>query len=183
MTGSDPWRPRTAPPAGAPAEPPGPGQESVWDYPRPPVVRPCEEHVVVRLGAGVVVDTRRSLRVLETSHPPTYYLPSDAVAPGSLVPVGATSWCEFKGRAVYFDVLGRDAAGREVLARAAAWTYPTPGPGYEALRDHVALYPGRMTLCTVDGEVVQAQEGDFYGGWRTSRVVGPFKGARGTTGW
>lgn len=178
------WRPRTDPPGGRPATPPGPAQESVWDYPRPPAVDPSGEHVVVRLGDTVVADTRRSLRVLETSHPPTYYLPLDDVAEGALVPVDGTgTWCEFKGRAAYLDVVGHDAAGRAVVAPQAAWTYPDPSPGYEALRGHVCLYPGRMSECTVDGEVVAAQEGDFYGGWRTSRVVGPFKGGAGTWGW
>ncbi len=179
-----PWRPRTRPPGGRPAVPPGPGQESVWDYPRPPAVEPSAEHVVVRLGTSVVADTRRALRVLETSHPPTYYLPLADVAEGALVPLDApTSVCEFKGRATYADVVGRDRDGELVVARAAAWTYPRPAPGYESLRGHVALYPGRMTLCTVDGEPVQAQAGDFYGGWRTGRVVGPFKGEAGTRGW
>ena len=176
------WHPRTPPPGGRAAVPPGPGQESVWDYPRPPAVVPSDEHVVVRLGDTVVVDTRRALRVLETSHPPTYYLPLADVAPGALVPVaGASTVCEFKGRATYHDVGGTDAGARVVRPRA-AWGYPDPRPGYEALLDHVALYPAGL-VCTVDGEVVEAQEGDFYGGWRTRRVVGPFKGGAGTWGW
>ncbi|GIG38730.1 DUF427 domain-containing protein [Cellulomonas phragmiteti] len=176
------WRPRTPPPGGRPAVVPGPGQESVWDYPRPPAVRPSTEHVVVTLGATVVADTRRALRVLETSHPPTYYLPLADVAEGVLVPVdGVTTFCEFKGRAVYYDVVGTDDRGRAVLPRA-AWGYPTPARGFEALAGHVALYPAGLT-CTVDGEAVEAQDGDFYGGWRTSRVVGPFKGGGGTRGW
>ncbi len=177
------WRPRTPPPGGRPAVPPGPGQESVWDYPRPPAVDPSTEHVVVRLGATVVADTRRALRVLETSHPPTYYLPRADVAEGALaLSVGAATVCEFKGRAVYVDVLGVDGDGRPLVARRAAWSYPAPSHGYAALTGHVAFYPGRL-VCTVDGEPVLAQEGDFYGGWRTSRVVGPFKGAAGTRGW
>ncbi len=177
------WRPRTPPPGGRPATPPGPGQESVWDYPRPPVVEPSDEHVVVCLGATVVADTRRALRVLETSHPPTYYLPLADLAGGALVPVdGVTTVCEFKGRAVYFDVVVTGDDGARTVRRRAAWAYPSPAPGYEALAGHVALYPGRFA-CTVDGEPVEAQEGDFYGGWRTSRVVGPFKGGAGTWGW
>lgn len=153
--------------------------ESVWDYPRPPLVVPSHEHVVVDLDGEVVVDTRRSLRVLETSHPPVYYVPVDDVAAGLLTPVPGTTWCEFKGTASYFDVAG--ASGR-TLPRA-AWHYPRPTSGYEALTGHVALYPGRMDRCTVDGEVVVAQPGDFYGGWITSHVTGPFKGAPGTSGW
>ena len=113
----------------------------------------------------------------------SYALPLADVTPGVLVPVpGAQSFCEFKGRAGYYDVVGTDADGRRVVRPRGAWGYPHPARGYEALADHVALYPAGL-VCTVDGEPVQAQEGDFYGGWRTSRVVGPFKGGAGTRGW
>lgn len=171
-------------PRGVVPEPPGPGQESVWDYPRPPALVPTDQHVVVELGGGVVVDTAAAVRVLETSHPPAYYLPLADVAEGALRPVppdapGGTSWCEFKGRAVYYDLVGADGT----VAAKAAWRYPDPAPGYEALADRIALYPGRMDRCTVDGEPVRPQGGGFYGGWITSRVVGPFKGAPGTSGW
>lgn len=177
------WSPRTPPPGGRPATPPAPGQESVWDYPRPPAVVASTEHVVVRLGATLVADTHRALRVLETSHPPAYYLPLADVPDGVLVPVdGVATVCEFKGRAVYFDVVGRGADGEPLVRRRAAWAYPDPAPGYEALAGHVAVYPHQLT-CSVDGEAVLAQDGDFYGGWRTSRVVGPFKGGAGTWGW
>jgi uncharacterized protein (DUF427 family) len=159
-------------------EQPGPGQESVWDYPRPPRVEPTDDEVVVRLGGVEVARTRRALRVLETSHPPGYYLPRDAFAPGALRPADGTSFCEYKGVASYLDVVGGDR-----VAPRAAWTYPDPSPGFEAIRDHVALYPGRVDGCTVAGEEVQPQEGDFYGGWITSRVIGPFKGAPGSWGW
>ena len=154
-------------------------RESVWDYPRPPLVAASEERVVVQLESRAVADTRRSLRVLETSHPPVYYLPVEDVAPGVLEPVPGTTWCEFKGSAAYFDVVG--PSGR-VIPRA-AWHYPHPTAGDEALAGHVAFYPGLMDRCTVDGEVVVAQAGDFYGGWITSRVSGPFKGGPGTRGW
>ncbi len=158
---------------------PAPGQESVWDYPRPPRVEPTGELVRVELGGVVVAETRRALRVLETSHPPTYYLPRDDVTSGFLVDSGpGTSWCEFKGTATYLDVV----AGGRTAARA-AWTYPDPSPGYEALRGYVALYPGRMDLVAVEGQLVRPQEGGFYGGWITDRVVGPFKGAPGSAGW
>lgn len=177
-----PWSPRTPPPGGRPAVRPGPGQESAWDYPRPPVVVPTDEHVVVRLGTAVVADSRRALRVLETSHPPTYYVPLADVSAGALRPAAGSTWCEFKGAAAYFDVLVPDDEGHPV-ARRAAWTYPEPSPAYAVLVDHVAFYPGRMTLCTVDGEPVAAQEGEFYGGWVTGRVVGPFKGAPGSARW
>jgi uncharacterized protein (DUF427 family) len=155
-----------------------PAAESVWDYPRPPAVRADGERVVVELGGVVVADTRGALRVLETSHPPVYYLPRADIRDGALVPVTGTSWCEFKGTATYLDVVGGD-----VRRPRAAWEYPEPSAGYEALRDHVAFYPGRMDRCTVEGEVVRAQEGDFYGGWITARVTGPFKGGPGTRGW
>jgi uncharacterized protein (DUF427 family) len=168
----------TLTPPGVRREEPGPGQESVWDYPRPPRVEPTAERVTVELGGVLVADTTRALRVLETSHPPTYYLPLDAFAAGSLQPAPGTSWCEFKGTAAYLDVLG---GGRR--AARAAWTYPEPAAGYEALAGHVALYPGLLDGVRVDDEPVQPQEGGFYGGWITSRVVGPFKGPRGTLGW
>jgi uncharacterized protein (DUF427 family) len=156
-----------------------PEAESVWDYPRPPLVVPSHEHVVVELDGEVVADTSRSLRVLETSHPPVYYVPVGAVASGVLRPVPGTTWCEYKGSASYFDVV---SPGGRVVPRA-AWHYPRPTAGYEALVGHVAFYPGRMDRCAVDDETVVAQPGDFYGGWITSRVTGPFKGAPGTAGW
>jgi uncharacterized protein (DUF427 family) len=157
---------------------PGPGQESVWDYPRPPRIERCVARVVVRLGGIVIADTTDALRVLETSHPPVYYLPRSAFRPGSLEPTAGRTTCEYKGTASYLSVLSPDR--RE---EAAAWTYPAPRNGYQELAGRVAVYPGRMDSCTVDGEIVRAQPGDFYGGWITSRVVGPFKGAPGTRGW
>lgn len=152
--------------------------ESVWDYPRPPRVEPSGEHVVIRFGGRVVAETRDALRVLETSHPPAYYLPRSAFAADALEPADGSSFCEFKGGARYLSVRSGDA-----VAARAAWYYPTPSPGFEALRDHVAVYPGRMDACEVDGERVTPQDGGFYGGWITSRVSGPFKGAPGTRGW
>ena len=157
---------------------PGPGQESVWDYPRPPRVEPDGSVVEIRLGDHVVARTTAALRVLETSHPPTYYLPLTAFAEGVLRPAAGSSYCEWKGDASYFDVV---TPGR--VAARAAWTYPRPSPGFGALRDHVAVMPGLMDACTVDGERVVPQEGGFYGGWITSRVVGPFKGGPGSRGW
>ena len=158
--------------------PTGPGQESVWDYPRPPRVEPSEEVVEVRLGGRVVARTDRALRVLETSHPPTYYLPEEAFESGVLRPAEGRTRCEFKGEASYHDLVVGD-----VVAARAAWAYPAPSPGFEPLRGHVAVMPGAVDSCTVDGEVVTPQEGGFYGGWVTSRVVGPFKGGPGTWGW
>jgi len=153
--------------------------ESVWDYPRPPRVEPAARRVRVELGGELIVDTTRAHRVLETSHPPTYYVPSEDVAPGVLVPSrGRTTFCEWKGIASYFDVV---TLGRTV--ERGAWTYPDPTPDFEAIRDAVAFYPGRMDACFVDDERVVAQPGDFYGGWITADVLGPFKGVAGTTGW
>lgn len=157
---------------------PGPGQESVWGYPRPPRVEPVHGRVTVELNGRMLVDTTRALRVLETSHPPTVYVPRSDVASGALRDAEGTSFCEFKGRVGYLDVVAGD-----VVAARAAWYYPSPSRGFEQLIDHVAIYPGRMDRCTLDGDVVTAQEGDFYGGWITPRVVGPFKGAPGTWGW
>jgi len=134
--------------------------------------------VVVELGGTVLVDTTEALRVLETSHPPVYYLLLSAFPEGALAPVAGTSWCEFKGTAHYLDVV----VGERRVDRA-AWTYPSPSPGFEDLRDRIALYPGLMDRVTVAGELVRSQEGGFYGGWITDRVVGPFKGAGGTRGW
>ncbi len=181
------WSPATPPPAGSAATPPGPGKESVWDYPRPPAVVRDRRRVTVELGGVVVCDTTAALRVLETSHPPTWYLPVDDFAEGSLRPAAGRSFCEFKGTARYLDVLGGPAEargrGEGTVAARCAWTYPSPSRGYEALTGHVALYPGAVDRCTVADEVVAAQEGDFYGGWVTADVVGPFKGPQGTLGW
>ena len=150
----------------------------MWDYPRPPRAEPTSEHVVLRFNGRVIADTRDSVRVLETSHPPTYYLPRTAFAPGVLVPVNGQSVCEYKGLASYLSVVVGDAH-----ADAVAWYYPAPLAGFEVLAGRVAVYPGRLEECTVDGETVRAQPGDFYGGWITDRIVGPFKGAPGTLGW
>ncbi|MCS6842375.1 MAG: DUF427 domain-containing protein [Roseiflexaceae bacterium] len=158
--------------------PPGPGQESVWDYPRPPRVEPTSRRVRVVFGGVTIADTRRALRVLETSHPPTYYIPPEDVRMEYLTPTDKRSFCEFKGTAGYYTV----QVG-ERRAENAAWFYARPSPGYEALTGYVAFYPGRMDACYVDEERVVAQEGDFYGGWITSDIVGPFKGGPGTWGW
>ncbi|HEX6247136.1 MAG TPA: DUF427 domain-containing protein [Nocardioidaceae bacterium] len=159
-------------------ETPGSGQESVWDYPRPPRVEPASELVEIVLGGEVVARTTAALRVLETSHPPTYYLPWSDFVDGSLVPAAGTSFCEWKGTAAYLDVVGGG-----VVAHRAAWHYPDPTPSFAALVRHVAVYPGRMERCLVDGEIVRPQPGGFYGGWITSRVAGPFKGVPGSELW
>ncbi len=152
---------------------PGPGEESVWDYPRPPRIEPTSRRLRVELAGAVLVDTTRGRRVLETSHPPVYYLPLDEVRAGALEPSERTSFCEFKGTARYFAVR---SGGR--VERDAAWAYEA-GP----LAGHVAFYAGRMDGCFVDDERVRPQAGPFYGGWITRDVVGPFKGEPGTMGW
>jgi uncharacterized protein (DUF427 family) len=134
--------------------------------------------VVVVLGGVEVCRTRRAWRVLETSHPPAWYLPREDWLAGSLRPAAGSSYCEWKGLASYLDVVGGD-----VRESAAAWSYPDPVPAYAELRDAVSVYPARMDRCSVDGERVRPQEGGFYGGWVTDDVVGPFKGAPGTLGW
>jgi uncharacterized protein (DUF427 family) len=134
--------------------------------------------VRVVLGGETIADTLRALRVLETSHPPAFYLPREDVAAGALVPAEGATFCEWKGRAAYLDVMGGG-----VTAARAAWYYPDPVPSFAALRGHVALYPDRMDACHVGDERVRAQEGDFYGGWITGEIVGPFNGGPGTRGW
>jgi uncharacterized protein (DUF427 family) len=159
-------------------EPPGPGQESVWDYPRPPALVSSEKHVVIRFDGMVIADSRRAWRVLETSHPPTWYLPREDVTPGVLQRSAATATlCEWKGAATYWDVV--TPTGR---LSAALWSYEDPTPGFAALAGAVTGYPAQLE-CTVDGERVRPQEGGFYGGWITDDVVGPFKGPPGTWGW
>jgi uncharacterized protein (DUF427 family) len=153
--------------------------ENVWEYPRPPAVAPCERSVRVEVGGQALAESTRALRVLETSHPPTVYVPVADVRMELIAPSAVRStWCEFKGVARYLDAT---VAGRRV--RAIGWTYPEPSRGYEALRDHIAFYPGRVDAAWLGDEPVAAQYGDFYGGWITGDLVGPFKGPRGTLGW
>lgn len=151
--------------------------ESVWDYPRPPRAEPTARHIVARHGGAVVADSRRAVRVLETSHPPVYYLPR-ADVPADLLPSDRRSFCEFKGVATYWNLRVDGLVVPDV-----AWSYEEPSAGYEILTGLVAFYPGRLDECTVDGERVTPQPGDFYGGWLTSDVTGPFKGGPGTLGW
>jgi uncharacterized protein (DUF427 family) len=153
-------------------------KESVWSYPRPPRVEDCEREVSVALGGEVIARTKRAKRVLETSQPPVYYIPFEDVLPDVLLRSERRSFCEFKGSARYYTVRSGSRTEND-----AAWYYPQPSAGFEAIANHVAFYPGRMDECTVDGERVQPQAGGFYGGWITSDVEGPFKGEPGTSGW
>jgi len=157
---------------------PGPGQESVWDYPRPPRLEASSRHVEVQFGGQSVADSRKALRVLETAGPPVYYVPAGDVRMDLLRPVDRTTFCEWKGSASYYDVV---VDGR--TARRAAWTYPEPTEPFGELRDHIAFYPGRMDACLLDGEHVRPQPGEYYGGWVTDDIVGPFKGEPGSEDW
>ncbi|MBM3670589.1 MAG: DUF427 domain-containing protein [Actinobacteria bacterium] len=152
--------------------------ESVWDYPRPPRLEPTERHLKVVLGGEVVAETRRAYRVLETSHPPNYYFPPADVKEGVLSRSKGSSFCEFKGRAHYFDVRGGDRTTTD-----GAWGYDTPSHAFEAIKGYVCFYASRMDECYVDDELVTPQPGDFYGGWITTDIQGPFKGGPGTRGW
>jgi uncharacterized protein (DUF427 family) len=159
--------------------PPKPGQESVWDYPRPPKLEKVSQHLTVKFGGQTIASTNQGYRVLETSHPPVYYLPPEDVAMEylELEPKFQTH-CEFKGKARYWNL----KVG-EQTSPSAAWSYPEPRGQFSAIKDYLAFYPSRADECYVGDEKVQAQEGDFYGGWITSKIVGPFKGGKGTWGW
>ena len=152
--------------------------ESVWDYPRPPRVEASPRRVRVVVGDVVVADTTRALRVLETSHPPVYYIPPEDVRSEYLLPSRRHTFCEFKGEASYYHLVVGERKVRD-----AGWYYPSPASRFEALRDHVAFYPGRVDAAYVGDERVRAQAGDFYGGWITDEIEGPFKGGAGTAGW
>ncbi len=156
----------------------GPGQESVWDYPRPPRLEDSGKEVVVVFNGVELARSRRAKRVLETSHPPVYYLPPEDVKMEFLEETGNHSYCEWKGIASYYSVTVGDRT-----APGAAWFYPVPGKEFVPINNYIAFYPGKMEACYLDGEKVQAQLGDFYGGWITNEIAGPFKGGEGTSGW
>ena len=155
-----------------------PRQESVWDYPRPPRLESFAGSITVELGGEIIASTRRAWRVLETSHPPTYYLPRDAFADGVLREASGASWCEWKGQASYYDLV---SAAR--VAPKAAWSYLHPNPRFASIAGAVAVMAAQVDRCTVNGEQVVAQPGGFYGGWITSWIAGPFKGVPGSMHW
>ncbi|MFM7064488.1 MAG: DUF427 domain-containing protein [Actinomycetes bacterium] len=157
---------------------PGPGQESVWDFPRPPRLEPVADRLTVVVAGMVVADTTAGYRILETSQAPAYYFPPADVDLSCLHESRSQTWCEWKGAASYLDVVVGDR-----LVHDAAWTYRRPSPTFAPVADHLAFYAQKADRCTVGDEVVLPNDGDFYGGWITSRVVGPFKGATGTRGW
>ena len=157
---------------------PGPGQESVWDYPRPPRIEPTARRVRVVVGGVTVAETTHALRVLETASPPTFYIPPADVRLDLLVPESRHTVCEWKGEASYWSI----RIGERVWP-SAAWSYPDPKAAFEAIRDHLAFYAGRVDEAWVDDERVAPQAGDFYGGWVTAEIIGPFKGEPGTLDW
>ena len=154
------------------------GTESVWDYPRPPRIEKISKHIQVFFGGKLIADTKSAYRVLETSHPPTHYIPPQDVRFEFLQKTNKRTICEYKGAADYYDLKVHDRVSSN-----AAWSYTSPAPGYEQLKDYISFYPSRVDGCYVDGKQVRAQESDFYGGWITPNIVGPFKGAPGTEGW
>ena len=159
--------------------PPGPGQESVWDYPRPPRIEVFQGTIQIYAFGELIAQTRKAFRILETSHPPTYYLPPSGIRMEWLRPVpGKTSYCEFKGQAHYYDLEINEQKIPQL-----AWAYAQPARTYADLKDHLAFYAHKTDRCIINGEVVTPQPGNFYGGWITSNIVGPFKGEPGTWGW
>jgi uncharacterized protein (DUF427 family) len=154
------------------------GQESVWDYPRPPTLEPTPRRIRIVVAGETIVDTTSAWRVLETSHPPGYYIPPTDIRAGVLIPASGSSVCEWKGRAEYFSL----RVGEHELQNV-AWAYPKPTPRFTPIAGYFAFYAGAMDRCLVDDEVVVPQPGGFYGGWITADVVGPFKGGPGTAGW
>ena len=156
---------------------PGPGQESVWEYPRPPLVQPTDKTIEITFDGRVIARTNRALRVVETGHAPVYYVPLSDVQPGVLVAGDRVSYCDFKGEARYYHVVSARHRAPE-----AAWSYASPKPGYESLAGYVAFYPASMDSCLLDGEQAIPQPGRFHGGWVTADVVGPFIGEPGALG-
>ena len=152
--------------------------EDVWQYPRPPALEPVGKPVRIVFAGRTIADTNAAFRVLETSHPPVYYLPPSAFAGCELEPAGGGSVCEWKGQARYWTIRVGDKT-----AERAAWSYPDPSPAFEPIRDHLAVYAGTMDQCFVGAEPASPQPGGFYGGWITSGLKGPFKGVLGSMGW
>ena len=152
--------------------------ENVWDYPRPPALEPVSKRLRIVFGGIIIASADGGFRVLETTHPPVYYLPPCAFIAGALESAAGGSFCEWKGNAVYWTLRGGDKT-----APRAGWSYPAPTPRFAAIRDYVAVYAGPMDACYVGDEAVTPQPGGFYGGWITSDLIGPFKGIPGSIGW
>jgi uncharacterized protein (DUF427 family) len=157
---------------------PQPGQESVWDYPRPPRCEPTDKRLKIIFNGEIIADSDRTYRVLETSHPPVYYIPPEDIKMERLQSTGKGSFCEWKGQAIYYNLQVGDKQAANV-----AWAYPQPTTRFAAIASYIAFYPQYMDACYINDELVQPQPGGFYGGWITSDIVGPFKGEAGTWGW
>lgn len=157
---------------------PGPGQESVWDYPRPPRIEDTDKHIEVFFNDILIADSTDVKRVLETASPPTYYIPVHDVDMKYFIKSDKRTFCEWKGAASYYFIKVHDKTAID-----AAWYYPQPTPAFESIKNYIAIYPQEMDACFVDGEIARAQPGKFYGGWITSDIVGPFKGEPGSQGW
>lgn len=155
-----------------------PGEESVWDYPRPPRFEPVSKHIEVIFNGVTLADTHRAVRVLETSHPPVYYIPVEDVRSEFLTRTQHTSYCEFKGIANYYTITVNGKSAPD-----AAWSYLTASPDARSIEGYIAVYPSLMDACMVDGEQARPQAGGYYGGWITKEIKGPFKGEPGTSGW
>jgi uncharacterized protein (DUF427 family) len=158
--------------------PPQPGQESVWDYPRPAILEDSNKHLKIVCNGVVLAETQNAKRVLETSHPPVYYIPSEDIKLEHLIETPKKTWCEWKGRCQYYDVSVADK-----YINYAAWRYIEPTPDFASIQEYYSFYANSMDACYVNDELVKPQAGDFYGGWITSDIVGPFKGEPGTTWW
>lgn len=158
--------------------PPQPGQESVWDYPRPAILQDTNKHIKIIFNGIVLAETNRAKRVLETSHPPGYYIPAEDIKIEHLIATSRKTMCEWKGVSEYYDV----GVGSKYVSNA-AWRYIHPTPNFKSIQQHYSFYPNLMDACYVNDELVQPQAGSFYGGWITSDVVGPFKGEPGTNWW
>lgn len=158
--------------------PPKPGQESVWDYPRPPRVEDTTKHIQIIFNGETIADTFRAKRALETSHPPNYYIPIEDIKMEYLTKSVHKTYCEWRGSASYYNL----TVGSQTVPNV-AWYYEEIFREYEQLKNHLGFYPRSMDACYVDGEKVTPQAGDFYAGWITSDIVGPFKGEPGTRGW
>jgi uncharacterized protein (DUF427 family) len=153
-------------------------RESVWDYPRPPRLEPCAKRIQIVLAGQTIAQTNNAMRVLETSHPPVYYIPQQDIAMQFFTLISASSFCEWKGKASYWNI---DIADKHVDR--AAWSYANPTPPFVLIKDFLGFYANKMDSCSIDGEVVSPQPGNFYGGWVTKNLVGPFKGETGSEGW
>lgn len=160
------------------AIPPKPGQESVWDYPRPPRLELSSKHISIIFNGVMIVDSHRTQRVLETSHPPVYYIPPEDIKMEYLILTAKKSFCEWKGMANYYTIR---VGEKEIID--VGWSYLNPNPAFIDIKNYIAFYPDNMDICSVNGEKVQPQPGNFYGGWITSDIVGPFKGIPGSWGW